>query len=219
MGRCNCKRRDGLGVGVKKLDLVGQSFGQLTVVGDSGKRTPSGIPLWDCICSCGNRHTAATSNLKYGSVLSCGCLRDVTNRLAPRKKKLEATCIIEKCDKPAREFERTLCRMHGKRLRVHGDVNYITPESIRVVRQRDSILKTMKAKPNTYKKFFGRHEHRVIGERMAGRPLRSDEHVHHKDENKHNNSPENLVVMTAKEHLTLHARRDRTNDRKRNAAA
>lgn len=46
--------------------------------------------------------------------------------------------------------------------------------------------------------------HREIAEEMLGRHLRSDEIVHHKDGNKHNNNPENLEVMTRSEHTKLH---------------
>jgi hypothetical protein len=192
---------------VRKSDLTGQSFGQLTVIRESQTRTKSGLLLWECLCSCGSSHLVQPGNLKCGGVQSCGCLRDLTNKLVPRKRKPETVCIIDGCDKPGRDCDRTLCKMHSKRLRVHGDVNYITPESVRASRQRDSILKTKTAQPNTYKKLFGRHEHRVIGEQLAGRPLRSDEHVHHKDEDKHNNSPDNLQVMTRVEHLRHHAQK------------
>jgi hypothetical protein len=37
-------------------------------------------------------------------------------------------------------------------------------------------------------------EHRVIMERLLGRPLRSDESVHHRDGNKLNNDPANLEL-------------------------
>ena len=56
----------------------------------------------------------------------------------------------------------------------------------------------------TYRKLNGRHEHRVVAEEKIGRPLRPGEIVHHIDGDKHNNSPENLAVMTQSEHIRLH---------------
>lgn len=55
-----------------------------------------------------------------------------------------------------------------------------------------------------YVKVHGRHQHRVVAEEMLGRPLAKGEIVHHKDGNKKNNSPENLVVMTQSEHMREH---------------
>lgn len=53
---------------------------------------------------------------------------------------------------------------------------------------------------------FGRkvRQHRAVMERVLGRKLRPDEHVHHKDGSKTNNSPENLEVLSASEHEKLH---------------
>lgn len=65
----------------------------------------------------------------------------------------------------------------------------------------------------TYEKTYGRHTHRVVAERMLGRPLRPGEVVHHIDGNKRNNDPENLMVFPSqKEHAAWHAAHDKGGD-------
>lgn len=56
----------------------------------------------------------------------------------------------------------------------------------------------------TYAKLHGRHEHRRVAEQKLGRLLRSDEIVHHLDGDKRNNTPENLQVLTRREHILEH---------------
>lgn len=46
-------------------------------------------------------------------------------------------------------------------------------------------------------------EHILIAEKRLGRPLQKDEVVHHIDFNKLNNSPENLLVMTRRQHQQI----------------
>lgn len=61
---------------MKRLDLAGKIFGQLTVIGYSHSHIqPSGQKraMWDVKCSCGTLKKMSTSNLTSGSNISCGC--------------------------------------------------------------------------------------------------------------------------------------------------
>lgn len=50
-------------------------------------------------------------------------------------------------------------------------------------------------------------EHILVAEEKYGRKIYPFEHVHHKDENKQNNHPENLEVLTPEEHNKRHRRK------------
>lgn len=56
----------------KKLDLTGQRYGKLTILGpapNTGGRT-----AWRCRCDCGNETVVQTNRLRSGHTGSCGCM-------------------------------------------------------------------------------------------------------------------------------------------------
>jgi hypothetical protein len=60
---------------MKKQNLIGQVFGQLTVIATAPSR--NGLSHWICQCTCGNSSEVSQSNLKKGTTKSCGCFRKV----------------------------------------------------------------------------------------------------------------------------------------------
>ena len=116
-----------------------------------------------------------------------------TDPLFSSKKNI-GPCKVDGCEIKATELQ--MCAKHAQRVRRYGDPSYITPEAERLRRLREAQPKFGKAQKHSYLKYYGRHEHRVVAEKMLGRPLRKGEIVHHQDHNKHNNDPSNLEVMT-----------------------
>lgn len=90
---------------MKPLELTGQTFGRLTVLGKSKKCRKE--PLWLCRCSCGNLCEVTGSNLKRGKQKSCGCLRADNLRSITRKHGMTKTrlfyiwsSMIQRCSNP-----------------------------------------------------------------------------------------------------------------------
>lgn len=82
---CGCLRKE-CAYKAAAHDVLGKTFGDLTVVGKSKKRTKLGT-YWTCLCSCGYTCEATASELVNGHKTHCGCktvknyaFSDITNQ-------------------------------------------------------------------------------------------------------------------------------------------
>lgn len=79
------------------------------------------------------------------------------------------------------------------------------PGGVLASRLKRGAMQRDKGEGKTYRKFLGRHEHRVVAEQKIGRPLKKGEVVHHIDGNKRNNDPDNLMILDSQsEHCKIH---------------
>lgn len=57
------------------IEMAGKTFGYLTVLKDSGKRTTSRAVLWLCLChACGKKCLGWGTSIRQGHTRSCGCM-------------------------------------------------------------------------------------------------------------------------------------------------
>lgn len=79
----------------KPRSLIGNTYGRLTVIRDSGERTARRGVIWECRCSCGSIKNIAADPLTRGATVSCGCygvearregVMNSTKKLSPNQK-------------------------------------------------------------------------------------------------------------------------------------
>ena len=80
---------------MKKINLIGQKFGRLTVISEAlSTKSPCGRTniRWLCKCTCGNETIVYRSSLKSNLSTSCGCynkeIHSTLNGLSKKYKKL-----------------------------------------------------------------------------------------------------------------------------------
>ncbi len=91
---------------------------------------------------------------------------------------------------------------HMQKMNAELNPTRMTPE----VRWKLSELRSGSGEGVTYKRRDGRHEHRIVAERVIGRSLAPGEVVHHINGDKRDNRPENIMVFKNQaEHARWHA--------------
>lgn len=78
-------------------------------------------------------------------------------------------------------------------------------EEWKTIKKGDYLYAKIEKHPNATKNGYVL-EHRAVMENIVGRLLTSEEEVHHIDRDSHNNSPDNLQLLSKEEHRKLHGK-------------
>jgi len=76
-------------------DITGQTFGRLTAISQTEKRSKNGDVIWNCICVCGKTKEVPGAYLTKKLVQSCGCLRSLEDMIGQTFGKLTVVKLSE----------------------------------------------------------------------------------------------------------------------------
>lgn len=151
---CGCRWKEWTKKSKNRKDsIIGQKFYFLTVLDRTNKNASNGEIIWKCQCDCGNIHYASTSNLKNGSVKSCGCLISqgeqlltkifIENNIKYTKQKIFSDCVNPKTNCLLRfDFylpEYNCCIEYDGEQHFKEKNTWYTQEEFKELKERDSI--------------------------------------------------------------------------------
>lgn len=142
-------------------NILGQTFGDLTVIRPSDKRSPNGHAYWWCKCSCGNEIEVLSNRLINNNITHCGCKtilskgeEKIKALLTINKITFEQQKIFDTCRYPSHHPARFdfwvdnkyLIEFDGK-FHTIADSGWATAEKVELTKQHDEI-KNQWAKDN-----------------------------------------------------------------------
>lgn len=87
----------------KFIDLTGQRFGRLTVVGRA-ENSKDQRAMWNCICDCGKTTLALGTSLRKGDKKSCGCLAKEWDRRKFNDFRMEGSTVYVRISQDGKEM-------------------------------------------------------------------------------------------------------------------
>lgn len=162
-------------------------------------------PIWLRCSQCGADYRIRASHAAASSFCSLACKNLSLRSLPDLTLRVCAWCGFEfmppkRRSRPMKFCSRE-CSAHHLTATPYSDEWYA---KVRAAAIESGNRQRGKGEGRSYRKLNGRHEHRVVAEVKAGRPLRFVDVVHHIDGDIHNNDPSNLEITTRAAHMRKH---------------
>jgi hypothetical protein len=103
----------------KAIDLTGQKYGRLTVIGEAPKR--GRVKHWHTICDCGTEKEVAGQAMRYGQTQSCGCLQRERAREIRRVKHGHSKARNGRPSKEYQAWRNAITRCHNPKVWSYKD--------------------------------------------------------------------------------------------------